>query len=719
VQRYDKEYSGREITMDVLYINVFTGNIYIKNLKVLEQNSDSIFISTKSLSINFSILKLLSKTIEISELTINKPFGIIIQNKNGFNFDDLKKRFSPKKTKLQASEFKVKILQVHIKNGELHYRENLHPVSYFIKDLTIESIGKQRSDSSAFQFSLSSGTGSGNIKGEISVNLNTFDYRLDINVKNFDLKVLHPYIKDFMNYGYFSAFLDADMKSLGNIKDQKKITNKGTIVISDFHLGKTAQNDYLSFDNFSMFIREMSPQKFIYNYDSISLNRLYLKYELYDKMNNLETIFGKKWANIEAVQANTEKFNLIIEIANYLKTLSENFPKSDFQINHIALNNANLKFNDYTGSEKFALNLHPLSVRADSIYRQHKRVQVTFRSTVKPYGKISATLSINPKNTTDFDLQYKIIELPVCMFNPYLISHTSYPLNNGTLQLKGEWNVRNGKIRSNNHLLIEQPVIANRILSDDAKWLPLWAPMVFVDNGDKVVNYIIPISGKLKNLKFQFATLFSDLIKSIVSNPATTKYKPHTTAKKPDKLTFIPLNWEMRKSEIASNQQSFLKEMANFLKHNPQANIVIHPQLYAIKEQESILLFEAKKKYFVQSHLQKSDTINAGNILTIEKMSIREASFTRFLNNYSKNTLKFSIQDKCALIIQQSFINNKIEQLNQLRKSEFLSIFEEKGVQNQVKFSKTETVIPFNGFSFYKIVFNEQYQDQFFKNIIK
>jgi hypothetical protein len=81
--------------------------------------------------------------------------------------------------------------------------------------------------------------------------------------------------------------------------------------------------------------------------------------------------------------------------------------------------------------------------------------------------------------------------------------------------------------------------------------------------------------------------------------------------------------------------------------------------------------------------------------------------------------LKFSIQEKCALTIQQSFINNKIEQLNQLRKSEFLSIFEEKGVQNQVKFSKTETVIPFNGFSFYKIVFNEQYQDQFFKNIIK
>ena len=30
------------------------------------------------------------------------------------------------------------------------------------------------------------------------------------------------------------------------------------------------------------------------------------------------------------------------------------------------------------------------------------------------------------------------------MFNPYLITYTSFPLDRGTIELNGTWNVRNG-----------------------------------------------------------------------------------------------------------------------------------------------------------------------------------------------------------------------------------------------------------------------------------
>ena len=60
---------------------------------------------------------------------------------------------------------------------------------------------------------------------------------------------------------------------------------------------------------------------------------------------------------------------------------------------------------------------------------------------------LSVDLSINPKDSSDFDLQYHFQKLPVSMFNPYIISYTSFPLDRGTIEFKGTWNVRNGMIQ--------------------------------------------------------------------------------------------------------------------------------------------------------------------------------------------------------------------------------------------------------------------------------
>jgi len=72
IEKYSVKYSGRQITMDWIYINPFTGYVHISNLKIYEskklpsfKEGDSIFFSAKGVSANFAMLKLLSKTIEI------------------------------------------------------------------------------------------------------------------------------------------------------------------------------------------------------------------------------------------------------------------------------------------------------------------------------------------------------------------------------------------------------------------------------------------------------------------------------------------------------------------------------------------------------------------------------------------------------------------------------------------------------------------------------
>ena len=65
------------------------------------------------------------------------------------------------------------------------------------------------------------------------------------------------------------------------------------VAINDFHFGKNPEDDYASFDKLVLAINEMSPKKHKYLFDSVSLSHPYFKYERYDYLDNLQTMFGK------------------------------------------------------------------------------------------------------------------------------------------------------------------------------------------------------------------------------------------------------------------------------------------------------------------------------------------------------------------------------------------------------------------------------------------
>src|SRR5579872_6876100 len=79
VEKYDDVILGRKIRMSWMYVNPLTGHVYIKNLRVYEHNSDSLFFTAKAVSADFSMFKLLYKTYEINSIIVYSPWGRIIQ----------------------------------------------------------------------------------------------------------------------------------------------------------------------------------------------------------------------------------------------------------------------------------------------------------------------------------------------------------------------------------------------------------------------------------------------------------------------------------------------------------------------------------------------------------------------------------------------------------------------------------------------------------------
>lgn len=704
VEKYDEKYTGRRITMDWAYVNPFTGYIYFSGLNIYEPDSDSLFISANSLSADFALYKLFSNTYEISQCTLDKPRGMLIQNRKALNFDDIIKRFSPDTSAGPSEPLHLNILGIKINEGEFYYNEQVTPIKYFLKRVNIESEGiRWDSDTIVSHFSFMSGVGTGDLEGDFTINTKNLDYRFAAVAHKFDLNIIQQYLKELTNYGIFSASLDADVKAKGNFNDAENITASGMLAINAFHFGKNVKEDYASFDKLILSITELSPKNRKYLFDSVALTRPYFKYERYDYLDNFETMFGKGGSNISSTTADSAQFNLIVEIARYVKVLARNFFESSYKVNRLAIYDGNLKFNDYSLSEKFSISLDPLYVFADSIDKNNKRVKATFKSGIKPYGEAAIHLSINPKDSSDFDMDYRFQKLSAAMFNPYTVGFTSFPLDRGTIELNGTWKVRNGNIQSDNHLVVIDPRVANRLKNKELSWLPMPLILYFVRERGNVIDYEIPITGNLKDPRFHIKDVVLDLVENIFVKPVTTPYRVRVKTIETEIEKSLTLKWPTRSSFLRGNQERFIKRMARFLAENPEASVTIQPMLYTAKEKESILFFEAKKKYWRSIQLGKDHDFSEDDSVRINKMSIKDTSFTRFINDESKGTLLFTTQDKCARIIDSTVVNAKYNRLNEERERIFKSYFQDKEVEKQVVFSDPKTITPYNGFSFYKI----------------
>jgi hypothetical protein len=259
------------------------------------------------------------------------------------------------------------------------------------------------------------------------------------------------------------------------------------------------------------------------------------------------------------------------------------------------------------------------------------------------------------------------------------------------------------------------PRVTKRVRNKDNKWIPVPLIMTFVRERGNVIDYQIPISGDLKKPKFHLKDVIFDVLKNIFIKPVTIPYATEVKSVEAEIEKSLTIKWVIRSSGLLQNQKKFLEKIADFLEETPEASIHIYPQLYDAKEREYILFFEAKKKYFLLTNNKNEQSFNEDDAKKVDKMSVKDTVFVNYLNKHFKSNMLFTIQEKCAKFISVALINAKLKQLNTERTSNFLAYFKDKNVEKQVKIFASEKVIPYNGFSFYKIIYKGEFPTSLIK----
>jgi hypothetical protein len=703
LEKYDLRFLGREVKVNRIYINPFTGFIHISELEIYENGRDSVFFTAENVRADFAVRKLFFREYEINDLEIENPVSYIIQKEKYLNIDDLIQRFSPDSGS-HKPPVHFNVLSFKIINGKFHYVEKIIPIDYFIHKINIESTGKRwDTDTIGATFYFESVDRPGTAKGNFTINTSNKDYRFATVVHDFDLEIIRQYLWELINYGMFRARLEANISASGNFKDINDIVVKGKLAIEDFHLGKTVADDYTSFRKLSLVINELSPRNKKYLFDSVTLENPFLLFERFDSLDNVQAMFGKKASNISDITSQQGRFNLVIQISRYIEGLSKSFLASHYEVNSLSITHGDLRFSDYSLSQQFSIGAENLSFKADSITKSNKRVKFYLKANIYPYGNTSATLSINPLDSGDLDLYYIIEKVPVSVFNPYLINYTSYPLNKGTLALSGAWKVRGNRIKSTNHMLLVDPRVGSRIKRRNGKWIPLPFIMAFVRERANIIDYKIPISGNLKNPKFHLRDVVIDLFENIFIKPPTVPYGLEVKNAENAIESAIVINWKIGQSKLEGDQRRFIYKMARFLKKNKGTSVDIYPQQYALKEKEHLLFFETQKKYFLIKQGKKE--LSTKDSIALDRASVKDlrTHLVKGLTTITRDTTMFTIQDRCNYFLGDNTVELSYQRLIAARESSLRSILSREGVDKQVTIHVNESLIPFNGFSSFKI----------------
>jgi hypothetical protein len=692
---------GRQIDIGLLYINPFTGHVYAHNVVMYEKNSGKKFVSIGGLSVNISVRRLLSKEIYFSSVSLDHVWANIVQNKSHFNFDDILRKNSPKTTATSKPPHYY-VHDITLTNSEVDYSELSIPVHYYVTKLNAQCpLIEWDIDSSSYKFSLTFLKNSGDIKGLFTLNFKTLAYDTKIVLAHVDLRSLDQYIKEISNYENFSAFLNADMNVSGNFNSVDDFLATGKTEITDFHFGKSLGDDYLRFSKLTMDADTLSPINTKFFYKSLLLDSLYVKYERYDSLDNFTRMFGENGANVTAAKAKSNKQNIIFLIAQFISDIAKDVINSAYRVKEFQVTNSRAVFNDYSLIERFSLHADPIVITAKNIDSKANRMYVTLQTKVNPFGTISANFDANPSDFGDFNLTYSITGFPIPLFNPYTVTYTSHPFDKGTLDLNGNWHVVNKQISSINHVIVTNPTLAVRIKNEDAKKIPMRLILFFVRDVNRQIDIELPITGDLGNPKYHLWGEILNVLENVAIKPPFFPYTSVKLAQVKDDDDYLAMEWQLTQSKMSNEQSDQLKKISHYLSSHPNSQVTIVPHNFESEEKETLLINEAKKQFYSAQHHIPLKSLTKDDSIAISKISIKDASFRRYIKVMTKDTMDFTAQGKCLKLIGKAQVDNLYAKLLNERKNQIMSFFNDKNIANRVTFEKGVKEIPTTGFSHY------------------
>lgn len=686
IEKNSVEWTGRKITMNRLFINLWKCTITVKDLKVYEANSNTVFFSAGKIFTDISVLPMIKGEYRINTIQISTPKVVIEQTGSHFNFDDLVMRFTAvdttKKEPEKPSEpIKYRVEKMEISGGTITYRDKVMNNEIVLQKFKLGCpllVWNSPILKAATEFTFKSG---GAADARLTLNLDSLSYNLAANVQKLDLQLLKPYLKDYVKTTYFGGLLSSKLLIKGDFDVPAAVAIKGDISLADFRIDDEKKVTVASWKDFAIAIDSLDVAGNIYNFGEISLENPYLLFEYYAKSDNFTNIMvpsGTVVADTALAVDEVDYSNPFTIMAGYIKEISKDYVISNYTAKDVLMHNGHIVYKDYTLEDKFVYDLENLEMSSGRISSKSDSITFDMSCLTNRSGKLKAHLAFDPRDYMNMSINYNIEKMRISDFNPYSKFYVAHAFVEGMLFYTSTNTIHNGKLKSTNVMSIKKIEVSRKLKGIGLYEMPLRLAITILTDRKGNIDLDIPVEGDLKDPTYKFGKVIWQIVKNLVVKAATAPFDLLAKAFGGNEEDIKYVRFDYLQKQFDSRQMKSLDMISKALSDKPSLKIVMIQVASHQSEKELLALSLAKGMYYKTKIMQSpKDSLVAKDYKAIEAISNLDSLFNLWLNQQllPEDVSGLPSQIKCQKLIGDQVLGQEIDKLFAIRNKMVLDYF--------------------------------------------
>ncbi len=708
IVKHSKEFIGRQIQIQGLYLNIFTGYARITGFEIWEKDEQGTFVSFDTLSVDMSIHRLLANEIRINRIHLVNPRLKIWQQGSVFNFDDLMalgtdnsmsqptdSLLSPEASTnttgptapvegiiidttssvSSAEGMTIALYDISIQEGQIQYQDLIRNSIWGMDNFSLQIPGVYfNGKNTDVGIGLNFNDG-GHLQTQIQYNLEANTYLLDIDLSNFSIAPVKPYLTDFLKINDINGLLTTHLNIEGNTRHVTDLNIRGSVNLRQLSLTDLSNKPVLATDSLSIEMTSINPEKAVFHFNRIAIDGLRSSFEMRPEGNTITDLL-----NTETTDSSYCEEQNIPQTAS-----SETTKQPHFKIDTFRINRSLFVFEDKTLHSPFTFNLENINLKADGFsLDQQNKVKIT--SSLKNGGKISFVYEGKTDDISNTNLVLNIKNLDLKTFTPYSLQYFGYPLKKGILSFNSVNAIQNNILDGRNNLNIAKCEVDNKQKKPEPEYnIPLKTALYLIKDKDEQIKINLPVKGNINSPEFSykkiiFKTLTNLLVKVAVS---PIQFLAGSLGLSSDKLENLP--FEATQNDFTPEQLTKINLLAEMLKAKPEMTLVMEQYVNLRQSKATLSQFYVKRNFYLRQHPEKTkETLQPIDYTKIFEMDTKDLSFLTYVREQVNEELKnASLEDQILSLTDAEQLEQLTGLLSQKRNQTLTEYLLRQGISDQ------------------------------------
>ena len=527
INGHGEELTGRKVQVDHVGVNLFSGNVCVRDLNIYEDDGEEVFAGFDTLDVSVRLLKIPFKTLHFGHITLAGLHANIVQEGQQFNFNSLIEHFASDDSTAEKdttpSDWVMKFYNIHISHASLNYDDMLNHKGIHLPDVNLRVPGFVLGGDEGSEGGLNIGFDRGghlNVDGSYDTKEST--YQVDVNLDGFALQNIDTYLADMLVYESLRGTVDAHLTAEGNVNDIMKSHIGGTVSVNGVALDGD-KGPVAGFDALSVTVNNVNLDENRFDIDEVKLTGLKATYEQWKDYSNISRLLPQKEQKGVTLQSGIDDGKREAEA----EAEKEQQPTKPMQL-HVArlrIEDAAVTYDDHTLPDPFHFPVTGLSVSADDLTTAGgNNAQV--RATLPGGGHLMVRWKGNLDNWKSYqDVFLSIKGLDMKQLSPWAVAYTGYPIEDGIFGLTTRLAINNSALDNKNKIDIFKAKVGDRRkdVSPEVK-IPLKAALYILKDKDDKILIEMPVSGNVDNPEFNYMKVvwktLGNLLVKVATSPA-------------------------------------------------------------------------------------------------------------------------------------------------------------------------------------------------------